>query len=162
MSDTDFLIIGAEARHLDAMLALLPRLADYDNPPRRNAPDLWRHDAEVLKQWASGDEQCIVHVAVDDDDDVVGLSVVRLRPELLSEEPSAHLEALALDKRAEGKGMAKALLAAAERAAKAEGALTMTLHVFAVNERARRLYERAGYDGELMRYIKQLDDVSDA
>ena len=32
----------------------------------------------------------------------------------------------------------------------------MTLHVFAVNERARRLYEQAGYDGELMRYIKHL------
>ena len=39
MSDTDFLIIGAEARHLDAMLALLPRLAEpvwYD--PKARAP----------------------------------------------------------------------------------------------------------------------------
>ena len=49
------------------------------------------------------------------------------------------------------------MLTAAEKAAQAEGALTMTLHVFSVNERARGLYERAGYDGELMRYIKRLD-----
>jgi len=27
-----------------------------------------------------------------------------------------------------------------------------------VNERARRLYDRAGYEGELMRYIKNLED----
>ena len=81
-----------------------------------------------------------------------------LRPELLSHEPSAHLEAIALDPAAEGRGVAQALLAAAEAAASARGALTMTLHVFAVNERARRLYDRAGYDGELMRYIKALGE----
>jgi len=33
----------------------------------------------------------------------------------------------------------------------------MTLHVFASNARARGLYERCGYTGELLRYIKQLD-----
>jgi ribosomal protein S18 acetylase RimI-like enzyme len=32
------------------------------------------------------------------------------------------------------------------------------LHVFATNERARRLYERAGFDGELLRYIKRFRD----
>ena len=150
-------IIDAGHEHGDAMLALMPRLADYDIPPTRNPEDLWRHDAEVLLEWLAGEAECIVHVAIDENDDVVGFSLVRLRPELLSHEPSAHLEALALDKCAEGRGAAKALLQRAEEAAKEQGARTMTLHVFAVNERARRLYERAGYDGELMRYIKHLE-----
>jgi ribosomal protein S18 acetylase RimI-like enzyme len=152
----EFRIIEAENRHAEAMLALLPRLADYDIPPSRDARDLWRHDAEVLRRWRDGKAECLVHVALDRDDDVVGLSIVRLRPELLSEAPSAHLEALALDKRAEGRGLAQALLQRAEQAAQARGAQSMTLHVFAVNQRARKLYERAGYDGELMRYIKHL------
>ena len=56
----------------------------------------------------------------------------------------------------EGRGIAKALLAMAETAARDLGAGSMSLHVFAVNARARGLYERAGYDGELMRYIKHL------
>jgi ribosomal protein S18 acetylase RimI-like enzyme len=150
-------ILEAEPDHVEAILALLPRLADYDIPPSRNARDLWRHDAELLRQWQTGEADCIVHVAVGADDAVVGLSLVRLRPELLSEAPSAHLEALAVDRRAEGKGIARALLQVAEEAALAHGAESMTLHVFAVNRRARRLYERAGYDGELMRYIKHLD-----
>ena len=51
----------------------------------------------------------------------------------------------------------EALLDAAEKEAAAHGALTMTLHVFANNARARGFYDRAGYDGELMRYIKILD-----
>ena len=158
MTCTGYTIIEAGASHGEAMLALMPRLADYDVPPTRNPDDLWRHDAEVLREWLAGRQQCIVHAAIDDDGRVLGFSLVRLRPELLSHEPSAHLEAIALDRRAEGRGIAQALLAHAERAAHEQGAQSMTLHVFAVNTRARKLYERAGYDGELMRYIKHLHD----
>jgi ribosomal protein S18 acetylase RimI-like enzyme len=156
MSDSNFRITDADTSHGDAMLALMPRLADYDIPETRNPKHLWEHDAEMLRAWMQGQAECLVHVAVDDKDSVLGFSMVRLRDELLSHEPSAHLEALALDKAAEGRGIAKALLAEAESSAKAHGAQSMTLHGFAVNTRARGLYERAGYDGELMRYIKHL------
>lgn len=140
----------------DAILALMPRLADFDVPETRNPNHLWEHDAAMFRDWLAGREHCLVHVAVDEDDRVLGFSMVRLREELLSHDPSAHLEAIAVDSSAEGRGIAQALLQRAEEAAKAEGALSMSLHVFAVNRRARRLYERAGYDGELMRYIKDL------
>jgi len=156
MSDPTFQICEADAVHGEAMLALMPRLADYDVPASRNPDDLWMDDAKLMRRWLAGEEECLVHVALDPDGVVIGFSMARLRPELLSHEPSAHLEAIALDKRAEGRGVAAALLAATERAARARGALTMTLHVFACNTRARRLYERNGYDGELMRYIKRL------
>lgn len=153
-----FRIVDADQSHREAILALMPRLADYDVPASRNPKHLWMSDAEMLEQWLAGKTECLVHVALDGAGCVVGFSMVRLRPELLSHEPSAHLEAIAIDKSAEGKGVAKALLQNAERCAAAGGALTMTLHVFAVNTRARRLYEKAGYDGELMRYIKPLAD----
>ncbi len=156
MAETDYGIIVASASHADAILELMPRLADFDVPASRNPRHLWEHDAEMLREWACGESACLVHVAVDGAGNVLGFSMVTLRPELLSHEPSAHLEAIALAPSAEGRGIAKALLATAEKAAQAKGALTMTLHVFSVNERARGLYERAGYDGELMRYIKPL------
>lgn len=155
-SEPGFEIREADESHGEAMLALMPRLADYDVPSARNPEHLWKDDAKMMQRWLKGEEDCIVHVALDRSQKVLGFSMLRLRPELLSHEPSAHLEAIALDKCAEGKGVATALLAAAEGAAKAHGALTMTLHVFACNTRARRLYERAGYDGELVRYIKPL------
>ena len=162
MSDSAFSIRDAVQADCDAILALMPRLADYDTPPSRNPKHLWMHDAELLEEWRKGDAECLVHVAVDANDTVLGFSLVRLRPELLSLEPSAHLEAIAIDKRAEGMGVGKALLVEAEASAKAHGALTMTLHVFAVNTRARALYKKAGYDGELMRYIKPLDGGSES
>jgi len=143
----------------DAILALMPRLASFDLPKSRNPVDLWRSDAAMLQRWLDGQAaECLVHVAVNDTQEILGFTLVSLRPELLSHEPSAHLEAIAVAEGAEGMGVGQALLAAAEAEAMAHGAQTITLHVFAVNTRARDFYEKSGYDGELIRYIKELAD----
>lgn len=139
------------------MLALMPRLAEFDVPDRRDPEHLWRDDAKLLQCWIDGQEECLVHVAVSREQQVLGFTLTRIRPEPLSREPSAHLEAIAVDRAAEGKGVAKALLAATEESAFEHGAETMTLHVISTNERARQFYERAGYFGELVRYIKDLE-----
>lgn len=143
----------------EAILALMPRLASFDVPKSRNPLDLWRSDAAMLQRWLDGEAtECLVHVAVDDAEKVLGFTLVSLRPELLSHEPSAHLEAIAVGEGAEGMGVGRELLATAESEAQAHGAQTMTLHVFASNIRARGFYEQSGYDGELLRYIKELAD----
>jgi ribosomal protein S18 acetylase RimI-like enzyme len=140
-------------------MALMPRLAAFDVPESRNPVDLWRSDAAMFQRWLDGQAaECFVHVAVDGAQKILGFTLVSLRPELLSHEPSAHLEAIAVGEGAEGKGVGQALLAAAESEAKTHGALTITLHVFARNTRARDFYEKSGYDGELIRYIKELAD----
>ena len=99
-----------------------------------------------------------MHVAETGDGVILGLTLVRLRPEALSHEPSSHLEAIAVVKEAEGKGVARALLDTAEDEAMRHGARTMTLNVISTNTRARRFYERSGYDGEMIRYIKPIAD----
>jgi len=140
-----------------AILALMPRLASFNVPESRNPLDLWRSDAAMLQRWLDGDApQCLVQVAVDDEQTLLGFTLVSLRLELLSHEPSAHLEAIAVDAGAEGRGVGQALLATAESEARSHGAQTITLHVFANNTRACAFYERSGYDGELLRYIKEL------
>ncbi len=147
----------ASPADVEAMRELLPRLAAFELPARRAPEDLWRDDERMLLRWQNGEEpDLFAHVAVNGEDQVLGLSVVRLRQELLSHAPSAHLEVLAVAREAEGRGMGQALVTAAENAARAQGAETMTLHVFGVNVRARGMYEKLGYDGELLRYIKEL------
>ena len=144
---------------LEAMLAILPRLAEFELPPRRRPEELWASDAATLRAWAeAGDEALIVLVAEHEAHGVVGLALVRLQPEFTSRAPGAHLEAIGVAPAADGHGLGRRLLAEAERAAAAAGARSMTLHVFANNERARSVYERTGYDGELLRYVKHLDD----
>lgn len=144
---------------LDAMLAILPRLAEFELPARRRAEHLWESDAATLRAWAEADpEELIVLVAEHDAHGVVGLALVRLQPEFMSKAPGAHLEAIGVAPVADGHGLGRRLLAEAERAALEAGALSMTLHVFANNERARSVYERTGYEGELLRYVKHLVD----
>ena len=140
----------------EGLLALIPSLADFDLPPTRNPDHLWQSDAKLVEKHLDGASDKTILLVADVDGDVAGLALTTLRPELLSEEPSAHLEALAVSEKARGLGLGRKLLQASNESAKEKGAETMTLHVFARNTRARGLYESEGFDGELMRYIKVL------
>jgi ribosomal protein S18 acetylase RimI-like enzyme len=142
---------------VDRILELFPRLAAFDLPDKRSAEDLWRGDAELLRAWSTGAApQCLVYVAINVEQAIVGIAMAQLREELLSHEPSAHLEVLVVRDDAEGQGIGKALIQAIEQAVRDLGARSVTLHVFASNTRARAVYERLGYAGELIRYIKHL------
>ena len=153
----NFEIRNAQSSDGDQMLAMMPRLAAFEVPESRNPDHLWRDDAKLMQSWLDGDaEDCLVQVAVADAE-IVGFTLVRLRPELLSHTPSSHLEAIAVNDTAEGKGVGLALLDAAEDNARNHGAESMTLHVFASNTRAREFYERNNYAGELLRYIKDIN-----
>ena len=142
-----------------AILEMMPRLASFEIPPSRVRRHLWMHDEELLRRWMDGDRDAAqVTVAVGDNGQLLGFAMVTLRPELLSLEPSAHLEAIAVDDSAEGLGIGKALLRRAEERAQDGGAQTITLHAFATNTRACAFYEKSGYSAELRRYIKPLGD----
>lgn len=156
-----FMIRAAVPEDREAAVSLLPRLADFDVPPERNPDHLWHGDRDLLNDWFDGKRNDVeTLLAIDcntDDETIVGVAVISYRKELLSHEPSAHLEILALDKSAEGRGIGQALLDAIEEVARDGGALSLSLHVFANNKRARALYERSGFSGELLRYYKSLD-----
>ena len=139
------------------LLALLPRLAAFELPAWREPADLWRGDEALLQQWLEGcAPQLQVHVAVDDAENVLGLAIATLGRESLSKKPGAHLEALVVAQGAEGRGIGAQLVQAAERSASANGAGSMTLTAFKTNIRARGLYEKLGYDDELIRFIKKI------
>ena len=67
--------------------------------------------------------------------------------------------------RARQRGVGYALLAAAERHARARGVRKLSLRVLSTNETAQRLYERAGYEregtlrGEFCINARYVDDV---
>lgn len=141
-----------------ALLAMLPRLAEFELSPRRNSTDLWHSDAELVVAHLAGDApQCLLLVAEDtraQPPKVAGLALVSLQAEFMSHEPGSHLEAVAVAKGMEGRGVGRALLEAAEQGARERGAQSMTLHVFNANTRAHKLYEAIGFESEMQRCIK--------
>jgi ribosomal protein S18 acetylase RimI-like enzyme len=153
-----YVIRAAKPEELEQIIALYPRLSAFDIPERRNPDDLWMGDAELVKAWANGDtHDIIILVASNDEGQILGVAMARLRDELMSHAPSAHLESIAVSPQAEGQGIGGKLIDAIEQAVRERGAQSLTLHVFNKNTRARSLYQRKGFDEELIRAIKYLD-----
>ena len=157
-SSPQFTMRNAIRTDLPRILALLPLLADFNIPEKRHADDLWSADAklaaDILSDMAAS---AFIDVAEDSDGDIAGVIMVSLREELLSHAPSAHLEAIVVSPNARGRGLGKRLMQHCEQRVRLMGALSLTLHVFANNERARALYASETFDEELIRAIKWLD-----
>ena len=153
----DFVIREAVSADIPHILKIMPRLAEFELPPRRTSEMLWSEDAKLLKRWADGDApHCFVHVA-DCDGSVVGVTIVTLGEEFFDHTPSAHLEVVCVAKSADGHGVGRTLIANAEAEAQQRGAGSLSLHVVANNRRARHVYQKIGFTEELVRCIKHFD-----
>ena len=147
----------AQLTDQDAILELLPQLADFDVPEKRNPRHLWEGDAALVQKLLAGeptDSFCDVAVS---DDVVQAVILVTMREEIMSHAPSAHLEAIVVHPDARGLGLGQRMLAHCEERVRALGAKSLSLHVFANNQRARGLYRANGFDEELIRDIKWLE-----
>jgi ribosomal-protein-alanine N-acetyltransferase len=71
-----------------------------------------------------------------------------------SGEKHGYIADLAVSRSSEGRGVGRILLEAAEDWACANGYRLLTLYVFSVNARAQRVYERHGFQPELVKYVK--------
>ena len=149
---------AANPNDYDALLKLLPQLADFEIPIRRVAKDLWEGDAALLKEVLEKKSRgTFADVAVDSNDQIQGVILVTMREEILSHEPSAHLEAIVVNPDARGQGLGRRLLKRTEKRVRELGAISLTLHVFSNNFRARSLYRSYGFEEEMLRCIKWLD-----
>ena len=157
-SSPRFTMRNAIRTDLPRILAILPLLADFNIPKNRHADDLWSADARLAADILSDKAaSAFIDVAEDSDGDIAGVIMVSLREELLSHAPSAHLEAIVVSPNARGRGLGKRLMEHCEQRVRAMGALSLSLHVFTNNKRARALYASETFDEELIRAIKWLD-----
>ncbi|MEM1229364.1 MAG: GNAT family N-acetyltransferase [Pseudomonadota bacterium] len=160
MTDSGIHIRPGRLADETALLDLLPRLAEFELSPQRDPKDLWSSDAKLLSAVLRDEApESFLLVAADAASDApAGCALVTLQGEFMSGTPGAHLQAIAVMPGYEGRGIGRRLLDAIEHEARARGARSMTLHVFTANERAHRLYEAVGYESEVQRCIKWLDE----
>lgn len=158
ISAADIQIRPGKDSDRQAVVALMPYLADFAIPTRRQAEHLWSGDAQMAEAVLSqSSASSFIDIAEAPSGQVVGLIMVSLREEMLSHEPSAHLEAIVVAPEYRGLGLGSKLTQHCETRVKALGAKTLTLHVFNRNQRARALYAAHSFDEELIRAIKWLD-----
>ena len=106
-----FKIQEAEPHHRDAVLKLLPRLADFQIPKERKPEEFWQGDAVLVKQhFDEKNRDTRIWIAVDETDHILGTLLLRFNQDPLNEQTNAHVEVLAVSEQAEGNGVASRLL----------------------------------------------------
>jgi len=109
----------------------------------------------MLPAIARGDQRTVVLVA-ERAGTPLGCLFVATEEDFFTGRPGAHVEVVAVAREAEGQGLARVLLHAAETWARERGYNYMTLNVFVANQHARAVYEHLGYQAEIVRYRKSL------
>jgi ribosomal protein S18 acetylase RimI-like enzyme len=140
------------------LLSLAERLADFDRPAWRSADEIAEGDRRALAgelDSPSDDNGLFVAWL---DRQPAGCLLMWTLEDYFSGERHAHISVIAVTRAAEGRGVGRALMEYAERWARERGHTRLTLSVFESNQRAQTLYERAGFQVEMRRYIKQLSE----
>lgn len=156
MHQTPYLIRLAEDDD-DFILGLAPRFVDFPLPAWRR-----RHECiagirrELSRHLEEQPPNSFLFVAEDEGGEPVGFIHLQKTQDFFTGQTNGHIADLAVARGHEGRGVGQALLAHAEAWAREHRCALLTLAVFPGNERARALYEAAGYGIDLLRLAKPL------
>ncbi|HVE77231.1 MAG TPA: GNAT family N-acetyltransferase [Gemmatimonadaceae bacterium] len=157
MGDGDLVVRPATAADRAFVLGLVPRLRAFGPPPLRPAAALDGAERRALERaFDALPAAALLLVAEHRTDGPLGAAYAQSAVDYFTGETHGHLAILAVAERGEGRGVGRRLLAAVEGWATGRGYRLLTLGVFATNVRARELYERAGYEADIVRYAKEL------
>jgi GNAT superfamily N-acetyltransferase len=140
----------------DFVIETARRFAAFGPPPWRAPHEVVEGEVRCLDTFFDGGMQGASLLIADVGGAAAGFAFLERATDYFSGDRHAHLGMIAVSQAAEGQGAATALLRASEEWARLEGYAMVTLHVFEGNSRARRLYERAGYHVETLKYVKPL------
>jgi ribosomal protein S18 acetylase RimI-like enzyme len=138
------------------VLALADQLAAFPVPAWRTAREIQRADDGVLRQALGGTGTDTVAFVAEGAGGIEGVVCLTTKQDYFTRESLAYVEVLAVDPAAQGRGVARALMQAAEAWGRERGFARISLNVWVQNERARGLYEHLGYAPETMHYLKSL------
>ena len=145
------------------LLALTTRLAAFPVPPWRTREEIATADhAILLDALQHPGPRTLILVAESPAGNPAGFVFVSTKQDYFTGKPHAHVEVLAVMEEAQGRGVARALMTAAEEWARARGDEAITLNVFDRNAAARALYDRLGYQPETVHYWQRLGSPSPA
>ena len=157
----DLSLRPATAADGPALAALAARLGECALPEWRAPHEIADADARaMLEAVADGDPDNEVLIA--ERDGVVAGCLHILAVTDFFGRRHGHVSVLATTSAAEGSGVARDLMAHAERWTAQRGLTLLTLNTFAGNARARRFHERAGFQVEMVKYVKSVKSQAPA
>jgi GNAT superfamily N-acetyltransferase len=140
------------------LIPLSSRLHDFGPPPWRPRDQMDRAVAAAIESALErdGPDAAVFVAEKPSDGSPQGFVHVHSAKDYFTGEAHGHVSDLVVSSHAEGRGVGRALMAAAERWSLAQGHRLLTLNVFGENHRARSLYERLGYLVDTTKMVKTL------
>jgi len=139
-----------------AILALADRLPAFGPTTRSAAEIASRERAALADALSRPSANSALLVAEQPPGGLLGVILLETRRDYFTDEAHGHVAILAVAREAEGQGVGRALLKAADDWARKNGFRKLTLAVFTDNRRARDVYERQGWRPELETWYKVL------
>ena len=154
-SMTELKIRPATREDGPVLAGLAQRLASFELPPWRPPDSIASADAGAMMEAiesASDDNEVVI---AERDGVPVGCLHILVIKDFFGVS-HGHISVLSTTAEAEGSGVGRALIDFAEDWTRRHGLSLMTLNVFAGNERARRFYDRTGFEVEMLKYAKRV------
>ncbi|UTR05898.1 GNAT family N-acetyltransferase [Alkalihalobacillus sp. LMS6] len=145
-----------EKKDTEKLLGLSSRFLEFQLLQHRDKLAMEKKQNELL-------EDAIQHRAhqlfvAEEDDQFLGYLEIGLQQDFFTKEQQVYIAGIATTSEAQGRGVGKELMTKAEQWAREQGVKTIVLDVFKANEHAVRFYEYAGYQQEIVKMTKTIED----
>ena len=137
-------------------MALVPRLSSSASLPGRDTDQMVATDLKVIERVIGDPQPDTCMLVAERDHSVAGFIYLKTVTDYYTRQPIGHVSDLVVSQKAEGQGIGRALMVAAEEWAHAQGYPMIQLNVLVNNGSARALYEKVGYTAEWSKYVKPL------
>ena len=140
-----------------AILDLSERFTEFELPPWRTKREIDETNREALAAALDAATCGSVVLVAAREGAFAGFIHLQTKTDYFTKENVGYVADIAVHPSHEGMGVAGRLLEAGQVWAKGNGLNTLTLQVFDGNDRAARLYEKAGFMREVVQYTKRVE-----
>ena len=140
----------------DFILSLVGRFSGFELPAWRRAEDVDRTNRTSLAEALEEPDPGSAFLLAEEENIPAGFIHLQAQSDYFSGEAHGYISDVAVAPDFEGRGVGRLLLDTAEDWARSKGYSLLTLYVFAGNTHARRVYERFGFQEEVIKYGKIL------
>jgi ribosomal protein S18 acetylase RimI-like enzyme len=137
--------------------SLIPRFSEFDLPTWRQRNEIDNANLTSLKKAMEMPEPgSAIYIAEDETGKRAGFLHLQTQTDYFNGGKVTYISDIAVDSSFEGQGIGRILLAKAEEWAREQGCSLLSLYVFSTNSRARKVYEKLGFNEEVTKYVKPL------
>jgi ribosomal protein S18 acetylase RimI-like enzyme len=137
--------------------SLIPRFSEFDLPAWRQRGEIDNTNlASLKKAMETPEPDSIIYIAEDKAGKRAGFLHLQIQIDYFNGKRVGYISDIAVDSSFEGQGVGRILLDKAEEWARTKGCHLLSLYVFSNNSRARKIYEKLGFNEEVTKYIKPL------